>query len=43
MDNTQQFVEKLHDQQAKDEANRKHQGKGSPEKKLSNKQHATNK
>lgn len=43
MDSTNEFVEKLHDTQAKDEANRKHQGKGSPEKKLSTKQHATNK
>ncbi|MFD0050705.1 DUF4023 domain-containing protein [Actinomycetes bacterium NPDC127524] len=39
MDNTGEFVEKLHDKQEKDEANRKRQGKGKPTKKLPNKQH----
>lgn len=43
MDNTHEFVEKLHDTQEKDEKNRKHQGKGTPSDKLPTKQHSTNK
>ena len=43
MDNTHEFVKKLHDTQAKAERNKEHQGKGSPSNKLSNKQHSTNK
>ncbi|TYR80707.1 DUF4023 domain-containing protein [Priestia megaterium] len=39
MDNTNEFVEKLHDKQEKAEQNKKRQGKGHPEKKLPNKQH----
>lgn len=39
MDDTKQFVDKLHDKQQKDEQNRKRQGAGHPEKKLPNKQH----
>jgi len=36
-------IEKIHDAQEKAEKNKKHQGKGNPDKKLSNKQHSTNK
>ncbi|NHN32383.1 DUF4023 domain-containing protein [Paenibacillus agricola] len=43
MDSTHEFVEKLHDTQKKAEANKKHQGKGTPSDKLPNKQHTTNK
>lgn len=32
MDDTKQFIDKLHDKQQKDEQNRKRQGKGHPEK-----------
>ncbi|WP_431308878.1 DUF4023 domain-containing protein [Halalkalibacter flavus] len=39
MDDTKQFIDKLHDKQQKDEQNRQRQGKGHPEKKLPNKQH----
>lgn len=39
MDNTHEFVEKIHKKQQKDEQNRKHQGKGNPSSKLPNKQH----
>ncbi|HZG73924.1 MAG TPA: DUF4023 domain-containing protein [Chondromyces sp.] len=39
MENTHEFVEKLHDKQSKDERNRKRQGKGHPSQKLPNKQH----
>jgi hypothetical protein len=42
MDDTHQYVEKLHDTQKKAEKN-KHRGQGSPEAKLSNKQHSTKK
>jgi hypothetical protein len=43
MENTHEFVEKLHATQEKQEKNKEHQGKGSPEKQLSNKRHSTNK
>jgi hypothetical protein len=36
-------VEKIQDAQEKDEKNKKHQGKGSPDQKLQNKRHSTNK
>ncbi|WP_281887372.1 DUF4023 domain-containing protein [Paenibacillus sp. YYML68] len=36
---TEQFVDKLHDTQQKDEHNRKLHGDGHPEKKLPHKQH----
>ncbi|MBP1155903.1 MULTISPECIES: DUF4023 domain-containing protein [unclassified Paenibacillus] len=36
---TDEWVEKLHDTQKKDEINRKHQGDGHPDKKLPAKQH----
>ncbi len=39
MDNTHEFVEKLHDKQEKDERNKKRQGKGNPNEKLPSKQH----
>ena len=39
MDDTNDFVEKLHDKQKKDEDNRQHQGKGNPGKKKPNKTH----
>ncbi|KAA9025680.1 DUF4023 domain-containing protein [Niallia endozanthoxylica] len=39
MENTNQFVEKLHEKQQKDEQNRKRQGRGNPSGKLPNKQH----
>ncbi|MFB6467169.1 DUF4023 family protein [Cytobacillus sp. Hz8] len=38
MENTHEFVEKLHDQKKKVEKNNKH-GKGHPERQLPNKQH----
>ncbi|MFS0782664.1 DUF4023 domain-containing protein [Bacillus sp. 1P06AnD] len=37
MDNTHEFVEKIHTQQKKQEKNLKTQGNGHPEKKLPNK------
>jgi hypothetical protein len=43
MENTHDFVENVHDKQKKDKLNKKHQGKGTPADKLSNKQHSTNK
>ncbi|WP_082306774.1 DUF4023 domain-containing protein [Bacillus sp. FJAT-27245] len=39
MENTHQFVEKLHEKQKKDEQNKKRQGKGNPSEQLPNKQH----
>ncbi|MEW8986134.1 MAG: DUF4023 domain-containing protein [Bacillus sp. (in: firmicutes)] len=39
MENTNEFVQKLHDKQRKDEQNRKRQGKENPSDKLPNKQH----
>lgn len=39
MENTREFVEKLHDNQEKAEENKKHQGKGNPGKKKPNKTH----
>lgn len=39
MENTHEFVQKLHDKQRKDEQNRKRQGKENPSDKLPNKQH----
>ncbi|GGG00589.1 DUF4023 domain-containing protein [Paenibacillus aceti] len=43
MDNTHEFVEKLHDKQAKDEAGKRRQGKGNPAGKLASKKHSTQK
>lgn len=43
MDNTHEFVEKLHDTQAKEARNKEHQGKGTPSEKLPNKKHGTQK
>jgi hypothetical protein len=43
MEDTHEFVEKINEKQAKDELNRKHQGKGTPGDKLPGKQHSTNK
>ncbi|MBB6454483.1 hypothetical protein HNQ94_002965 [Salirhabdus euzebyi] len=34
MDNTHDFVEKIHDKQAKDKENKQKQGKGNPSEKL---------
>jgi hypothetical protein len=42
VESTNDFVEKLHENQEKDEKNKK-QGKGNPGTKLPNKQHGTNK
>lgn len=42
MRSTDEFVEKLHDTQAKDEKNRRTNGKGQPSKKLPTKQHTNN-
>ncbi|MCD7035683.1 DUF4023 domain-containing protein [Metabacillus sp. GX 13764] len=39
MDHTNEFVEKLKDNQKKDEKNKEHQGNGNPGKKLPNKTH----
>ncbi|NHM31651.1 DUF4023 family protein [Neobacillus terrae] len=39
MDNTNEFVEKLHERQKKDEQNKKRQSKGHQSEKLPNKQH----
>ncbi len=38
-ESTQEFLEKVHEKQRKDEHLRKTQGNGHPEKKLPNKQH----
>lgn len=43
MDNTHEFVEKLHEDQAKAKQNEKRQGKENANRKLPNKQHSTNK
>lgn len=43
MDNTHEFVQKVHDTQKKAEQNQKRQGEGNPGEKLQNKQHSTNK
>ncbi|HEY4389843.1 MAG TPA: DUF4023 domain-containing protein [Paenibacillus sp.] len=43
MDNTHEFVEKLHDKQAKNEANKRRNGNGNPEGRLSSKRHGTQK
>lgn len=40
MENTHEFVEKIHDKQEKDERNRK-RGKGTPSDRLPTKQHGT--
>ena len=37
------FVEKFNEDKKKAEQNKKHQGKGLPDRKLPNKQHSTNK
>lgn len=42
MESTEQFLEKLHETQAKDEKNRERQGKGTPSAKLPTKQHSKN-
>lgn len=42
MKSTEQFIDKLHDTQAKDEKNRRTQGKGTPSEKLATKQHTNN-
>jgi hypothetical protein len=42
MKSTEQFIDKLHDTQAKDEKNRRTQGKGTPSEKLPTKQHTNN-
>jgi hypothetical protein len=42
MRNTEEFVEKIHDTQAKDEKNREEQGKKTPSSKLPTKQHTNN-
>ncbi|MFD2670001.1 DUF4023 domain-containing protein [Marinicrinis sediminis] len=42
MDDTKQFIEKVHDTQAKDEHNRRAAGKSTPSSKLPGKQHAKN-
>ncbi|OCA83035.1 HemX protein [Bacillus sp. FJAT-27225] len=39
MENTHEFVEKIHEKQRKDEQNKKRQGKGNPSRQLPNKQH----
>lgn len=36
-------INKIHEAQEKARKNKEHQGKGSPQKKLPNKQHSTNK
>ncbi|MFY4777067.1 DUF4023 domain-containing protein [Metabacillus sp. RGM 3146] len=43
MESTNDFVEKLHENQEKTEKNKKHQGDGNPHYKLPNKKHTTNK
>lgn len=42
MSSTEQFVNKVHDTQAKDEKNRKQQGKKTPSSALPTKQHSNN-
>lgn len=42
MRSTEEFVDKVHDTQAKDEKNRRTQGKGTPSEKLPNKQKTNN-
>jgi hypothetical protein len=42
VDSTEQFINKLHETQAKDERNRQKNTKGQPSKKLPNKQHTRN-
>lgn len=42
MKSTEEFLEKLHDTQAKDEKNRSSLGKGQPSEKLPNKLHTNN-
>lgn len=42
MKSTEEFVAKVHDTQAKDEKNRRTQGKGQPSAKLATKQHTNN-
>lgn len=42
MKSTEQFLNKLHDTQSKDERNRRTQGKGTPSEKLPTKQHTNN-
>lgn len=39
MNNPNDFLDTIHEKQAKDEQNRKHQGKGNPGKKKPNKTH----
>lgn len=39
LENTHEFVEKLHDTQKKDKENKEKQGKGHPDKQLPNNQH----
>lgn len=39
MENTHEYVEKLQENQKKQEQNKKRQGKGNPHKELPNKQH----
>lgn len=43
LENTQDYLEKLRNTQEKAEKNKEHQGKGSPEAKLPNKQHSKTK
>jgi hypothetical protein len=43
VDDTHEFVANLHEKQAKDEQNRRRQGKGTPSEKLPTKQHGTKK
>ncbi|WP_082865795.1 DUF4023 domain-containing protein [Paenibacillus crassostreae] len=43
MDSTHEFVEKIHDTQAKDKRNKEHQGKGTPDRQLPNNQHSKTK
>ncbi|WP_251554066.1 DUF4023 domain-containing protein [Neobacillus muris] len=38
-ENTHEFVEKIHEKQAKDQKNRQQQGTNKPSKQLPNKQH----
>ncbi|WP_154663583.1 DUF4023 domain-containing protein [Neobacillus dielmonensis] len=38
-ESTHEFVEKIHEKQAKDQKNRQQQGSNTPSKKLPNKQH----
>lgn len=43
MDSTHDFVEKIHENQKKQEKNKEHRGKGNESSALQNKQHGTNK